>query len=117
MHCHCGTNNRAPRSLYGLSLLYGGLSLLYGGLLLLYGLSLLYGGFYYYMVVFYYCMVFHLGMEFAHYKIYTWTLCLSYLHEKQTSRTQSFYLYTLSKLSRFGYELSVLNNTTGRYLE
>ena len=26
---------------------------------------------------------------FAHYEIYTWTLCHSYLHEKQTSRIQS----------------------------
>ena len=29
----------------------------------------------------------------AHYEIYTWILCLSYLHEKQTSRIQSLYLY------------------------
>ena len=28
-----------------------------------------------------------------HYEIYTWTLCHSYLHEKQTSRIQSLYLY------------------------
>ena len=27
--------------------------------------------------------------RFAHYEIYTWTLCHSYLHEKQTSRIQS----------------------------
>ena len=47
--------------------------------------------------------------------IYTWILCLSYLHEKQTSRIQSF--YTLSKLSRFGYEISVFKYTTGRNSE
>ena len=33
--------------------------------------------------------------RFAHYEIYTWTLCNSYLHEKQTSRIQS-----LSQTSR-----------------
>ena len=27
--------------------------------------------------------------RFAHYEIYTWTLCHSYLHEKQTSKIQS----------------------------
>ena len=27
--------------------------------------------------------------RFEHYEIYTWTLCYSYLHEKQTSRIQS----------------------------
>ena len=27
--------------------------------------------------------------RFAHYEIYTWTICHSYLHEKQTSRIQS----------------------------
>ena len=43
-------------------------------------------------------------------EIYTWILCLSYLHEKQTSRIQS-----LSKVSRFGYEISVFKYTTGRY--
>ena len=32
-------------------------------------------------------------MREALFEIYTWTLCLSYLHEKQTSRIQSFYLY------------------------
>ena len=29
----------------------------------------------------------------ALFEIYTWILCLSYLHEKQTSRIQSLYLY------------------------
>ena len=41
-------------------------------------------------------------MREALFEIYTWILCLSYLHEKQTSR-----IYTLSKLYRFGYEISV----------
>ena len=40
-------------------------------------------------------------MRKALFEIYTWILCLSYLHEKQTSRIQS-----LSKLYRFGYEIS-----------
>ena len=47
-------------------------------------------------------------MRKALFDIYTWILCLSYLHEKQTSRIQSlFNPYTLSKLSHFGYEISV----------
>ena len=49
-------------------------------------------------------------------EIYTWILCLSYLHEKQTSRIQSLYLYFM-KISRFGYEISVFKYTTGRYSE
>ena len=32
-------------------------------------------------------------MREALFKIYTWILCLSYLHEKQTSRIKSLYLY------------------------
>ena len=58
-------------------------------------------------------------MREALFEIYTWILCLSYLHEKQTSRIQSLYIciYTLSKLSRFGYEISVFKYTTGRYSE
>ena len=48
-------------------------------------------------------------MREALFEIYTLILCLSYLLEKETSRIQSFYLYkcTLSKLSRFGCEISV----------
>ena len=34
-------------------------------------------------------------MREALFEIYTWILCLSYLHEKQTSRIQSLYLYFL----------------------
>ena len=32
-------------------------------------------------------------MREALFEIYTWILCLSYLHEKQTSRIQSLYLF------------------------
>ena len=46
-------------------------------------------------------------MREALFEIDTWILCLSYLHEKHTSRIQSLYIYTLSKLYRFGYEISV----------
>ena len=30
--------------------------------------------------------------RFARYEIYTWTLCNSYLHEKQTSRIHPYYV-------------------------
>ena len=33
-------------------------------------------------------------MREALFEIYTWILCLSYLHEKQTNRIQSLYLCT-----------------------
>ena len=55
-------------------------------------------------------------MREALFKIYTWILCLSYLHEKQTSRIQSLYLYFI-KIVPFGYEISVFRYTTGRYSE
>ena len=42
-------------------------------------------------------------------KFYTWTLCHSYLHEKQTSRIQSLYLYFIKIVPFFGYEISVFN--------
>ena len=35
-------------------------------------------------------------MREALFEIYTWILCLSYLHEKQTSRIQSLYLYFIT---------------------
>ena len=55
-------------------------------------------------------------MREALFEIYTRILCLSYLHEKQTNRIQSLYrIYTLSKFSRFGYEIFVFKYTTGRY--
>ena len=37
--------------------------------------------------------------RFAHYEIYTWTLCHSYLHEKQTSKIQSLKHLILSNPS------------------
>ena len=46
-------------------------------------------------------------MREALFEIYTWILCLSYLHEKQTSRIQSLYLYFIKILYCFGYEISV----------
>ena len=48
-------------------------------------------------------------MREALFEIYTWILCLSYLHEKQTSIEFNPYIYTLSKLTRFSYEKSVFN--------
>ena len=36
--------------------------------------------------------------RFAHYEIYTWTLCHSYLHEKQTSRIQSLNLQLIWRI-------------------
>ena len=38
--------------------------------------------------------------RFAYYEIYTWTLCHSYLHEKQTSRIQSLNIYINQNVSR-----------------
>ena len=55
-------------------------------------------------------------MREALFVIYMWILCLSYLHEKQTSRIQSLYLYFI-KIVPFGYEISVFKYTTGRYTE
>ena len=40
----------------------------------------------------------NLEKRFAHYEIYTWTLCNSYLHEKQTSRIQSLNEKQTSKI-------------------
>ena len=39
--------------------------------------------------------------RFAHYEIYTWILCLSYLHEKQTSRIQSLNGITILSVHDF----------------
>ena len=55
-------------------------------------------------------------MREALFEIYTWILCLSYLHENKQVEFNP-YIYTLSKLSRFGYEISVFKYTTGRYSE
>ena len=54
-------------------------------------------------------------MREALFEIYTWILYISYLHEKQVEFNPC--IYTLSKLSRFGYEISVFKYTTGRYSE
>ena len=51
-------------------------------------------------------------MREALYEIYTWILCLSYLHEKQTSWIQSLYLYFI-KIVPFW----LFKYTTGRYSE
>ena len=38
--------------------------------------------------------------RFAHYEIYTWALCLSYLNEEQTSRIQSLnHVYYVTAMS------------------
>ena len=44
--------------------------------------------------------------RFAHYEIYTWTLCNSYLHEKQTSRIQSLntFIYLSLQISKSIYQ-------------
>ena len=55
-------------------------------------------------------------MRKVHFEIYTWILCLSYFHENKQVEFNP-YIYTLSKLSRFGYEISVFKYTTGRYSE
>ena len=48
--------------------------------------------------------------------IYTWILCLSYLHEKQTRRIQSLYLYFI-KIVPFWLWNIRFQYTTGRYSE
>ena len=54
------------------------------------------------------------GPREALFEIYTWILCLSYLHENKQAEFNP-YIYTLSKSSRFGYDISVFKYTTGRY--
>ena len=49
----------------------------------------------------------HFVMREALFEICTWILCLSYLHEKKKQVEFNPYIYTLSKLSCFGYEISV----------
>ena len=54
-------------------------------------------------------------MRGALFEIYTWILCVSYLHEKQTSTVEfNPYFYTLSKLSRFGQEIFVFSIQNSR---
>ena len=53
-------------------------------------------------------------MREALFEIYMWILCL---HTSMRNKKVEFnpYIYTLSKLSRFCYEISVFKYTTGRY--
>ena len=55
-------------------------------------------------------------MREALFEIYTWILCF---HTSMRNKQVEFnpYIYTLSKFSRFGYEISVFKYTTGRYSE
>ena len=43
------------------------------------------------------------------------SVCLTSMRNKQVEFNP--YIYSLSKLSRFGYEISVFKNTTGQYSE
>ena len=59
-------------------------------------------------------------MREALFEIYTWILCLSYLHEIQTSRIQSLYLplYLLyQNFPALAMKISVFKYTTGLYSE
>ena len=47
------------------------------------------------------------------FEIYMWIPCLSYpMRNKQVESNP--YIYTLLKMSRFAYEISVFKSTTGR---
>ena len=50
-------------------------------------------------------------MREALFEIYTWILCLSYLHEKQTSRIQSLYLYFIKIVPFWLRKVRVFFNT------
>ena len=56
------------------------------------------------------------------FEIYTWILCLSYLHEKQTSRIQSLYLYFIKTVPfwllniRFQIHNRAVFRTAGSYV-
>ena len=50
------------------------------------------------------------------FEIYTWILCLSYLHEKQTSRIKSLYLYFI-KIVPFWPRNICFKYASGRYSE
>ena len=47
------------------------------------------------------------------FEIYTWTLCLSYLNEKQTSRIQSLYLYFFQNYPFLIHNMAVFRTATG----
>ena len=51
------------------------------------------------------------------FEIYTWILCLSYLHEKQTSRIQSLHLYFIKIVSvwRTKYPFFIRPSSDGTY--
>ena len=53
----------------------------------------------------------NLEKRFAHYEIYTWTLCHSYLYEKQTSRIQSLIKEGYTKKIFKSFKLAILENT------
>ena len=50
-------------------------------------------------------------MREALFEIYTWIFCLSYLHEKQTSRIQSLYLYPIKIVPFWLRNIRVFFNT------
>ena len=51
------------------------------------------------------------------FEIYTWILCLSYLHERKKKVELNPYIHALSNLSHFGFEISIFKYSTGRYSE
>ena len=52
-------------------------------------------------------------MREALFEMYTWILCLSYLHEKQTSRIQSLYLYFIKMFLVLAIKYPFLNTQQG----
>ena len=50
-------------------------------------------------------------MSEALFEIYTWILCLSYLHEKQTSRIKSLYLYFIKIVPFWLRNIHLIQNT------
>ena len=52
-------------------------------------------------------------MRKALFEIYTWILCLSYLHENQTSRIQSLYLYFYQNCPILAMKYPFLNTQQG----
>ena len=52
-------------------------------------------------------------MREALFEIYTWILCLSYLHEKQTSGIQSLYLYFIKNCPVLTMKYPFLNTQQG----
>ena len=54
-------------------------------------------------------------MREALFEIYTWILCLSYLHEKETSRIQSLYLYFIKIVLFWLRNIRFQYKTPGHY--